>query len=120
MQADTPMKRRWRFSALTTAERGKRTRSGVRLRTAPKVQIAISPETCSSRSIGFAPSWPVSAGIISRQRPVPARTARATDLRARILAASPRELGEGGIQNSEFRSQNSGAHHGGARVKIGE
>src|SRR5580700_2372413 len=118
MQAETPMERRCRFSALTMAERGKSTRSGVRLKTAPKVQIAISPDTWRSRSIGLAPSWLVNPGRTRRQQPTPKRTARATILLPKILATSPRELFEGGReegiskakgkkQNPEFRIQNS-------------
>src|ERR1700730_378195 len=111
MQADTPMKRRCRLSALMIGERGKSTRRGVRLKTAPKVQIAISPDTCRSRSIGFAPSWLVSAGTMRRQTPIPMRTMSANILLPRILAASPRESNEGrgdediARQNSRVRTQ---------------
>src|ERR1700720_126841 len=119
MQAETPMERRCRFSALTMADRGKRTRSGVRLKPVLKVQIAISPDTWRSRSIGLAPSWLVNPGRTRRQQPPPKRTARATILLPKILATSPRELFESGcgegigkaksrIQNSEFRIQKGG------------
>jgi hypothetical protein len=107
MHAETPMYRRCRLSALTIAERGKSTRRGVRLRTAPKVHIAISPETCRSLSIGLAPSWPVRAGTMRRQTPTPDRMASVTSLFPRNSAANPRDLAkdedEEGFRK-EFRS----------------
>lgn len=129
MQAETPMYRRCRLSALTIAERGKSTRRGVRLKTVPNVHMAISPETCRSRSIGLAPSWLVKVGTMRRQTPTPNSMASATNLRPRNLAAKVRrvvknrggELCKGGvrIKNSGDRSQNSGESIGRERVNTG-
>jgi hypothetical protein len=94
------------------AERGKRTRKGVRLKTVPKVQIAISPETWRSRSTGFAPSWLVNAGIMRSQRPTQTRGARTAILLPKIPATSPREFvesgGDAGIGKAESRIQEWG------------
>src|SRR5882762_5926550 len=63
------MARRCRFKAVTIREFGNNTRSGLSARTAPNVQMAISPLTCNSFSNGFAPSCPVKAGITRNQMP---------------------------------------------------
>src|SRR6476646_2233119 len=79
------MMRRCRFKAVTIREFGNRTRSGLSVRTAPSVQMAISPLSCSSVSNGFAPSRPVKAGITRSQMPTPTSTVKANSLCARIF-----------------------------------
>src|SRR4029077_16065820 len=71
------MMRRCRFKAVTIREFGNRTRSGLSARTAPSVQMAISPLSCSSASNGFAPRRPVKAGITRNQMPTPTSTVSA-------------------------------------------